>query len=256
MEPNTPDIIQKEKIKKPKVKFSLRGPILILVLIVAAVAVFGITTLNRNDIGFYKVIQTVTGDMRVRSQPGWYLKWFSTVTTWKEADTLYWSKWPDEGSKQDTSINVRFADGGIGMVSMNVRYMMPAEEDSRLQIQRVFKSNAAFQLGAIEQMAMQASQIAASMMTAEGSYRNKPQFMSYIIDQVVNGLYETKSVEVKRGDNDTITLQEIVRDEQNQPVRKLRDLESYGVKIINVNVTDIDYEKDVQDKINEKRNKA
>lgn len=235
---------------------SVKGPVLLVIIALLIFGIFGVTTLDRNDIGYYKVVQTVTGNMKVRQQPGWYFKWFSTITTWKEADTLFWSKWPDEGKKGDTAIDVRFADGGVGYVSMNVRYMMPVEEEKRLQTQRVFKNNDAFQLGAIEQMAMQASQIAASMMTAEGSYRNKPQFMSYIIDQVVNGLYETRSVEVQRGDNDTITLQEIVKDEMEQPIRKPRDLESYGVSIVNVNVTDIDYEKDVQEKINQKREKA
>ncbi|MCK4258442.1 MAG: hypothetical protein KAX49_05660 [Halanaerobiales bacterium] len=247
---------QEPKAPKKKVGFKLGGSMLLVVILVVVVIGFGVTTLDRNDIGYYKVVQTVTGNMIVRSTPGYYVKWINTITTWKEADTLYWSKWPGEGQRDDTSIDVRFADGGVGYVSMNVRYMMPAEEEKRLLIQKVFKNNDAFQLGAIEQMAMQASQIAASMMTAEGSYRNKPQFMSSIIDQVTNGLYETRSIIINQGENDSVTLQEIVKDENGLAVRKPRDLETYNVKIVNVNVTDIDYEKDVQEKINQKREKA
>ncbi len=248
--------IQEFKPQKQKFKLPIKGPLIVIVLIIVIIGIVGGSTLDRNDLGFYKLVQPIKGDMRVIQETGWYFKWFGTVTSWKEADTLYWSKWPDEGKRNDTSIDVRFADGGIGYVSMNVRYMMPTADPQRLQIQKVFKTNDAFQLGAIEQMAMQASQIAASMMTAETSYRNKPQFMSYIIDQVVNGLYETRSVEISRGDNDTITLQEIVKDKNDIPLRKPRDLESYGVNIVNVNVTDIDYEADVQQKINQKREKA
>lgn len=242
--------------KPRRFKLGMKTPIILVLLIAAIVLGSALTTLDRNDLGFYKVIQSVNGNLSVRSTSGWYFKWFSNVTSWKEADTLYWSKWADEGRRTDTSIDVRFADGGVGYVSMNVRYMMPVEEERRIHIQRVFKNNDAFQLGALEQLAMQASQVAASMMTAEDSYRNKPQFMSNIIDQVVNGLYETRSIEVKRGDNDSITLQEIIKDANGKAVRKPRDLESYGVTVVNVNITDIDYEKDVQEKINQKREKA
>ena len=238
--------------KKPK-KFVVLGPIL---LVLVAILIIGAITVDRNDIGYYKVIQTVTGNMHVRSKPGYYIKWFNTVTSWKEADTLYFSRHVSEGPNRNNSIEVRFADGGKGNVSVNVRYLQPADEDNRLELQKVFKSDKAFQQSAIEQMVRQACMTAASMTTAEGSYRERSKFMGYIIDQVTNGLYETRTIEINNADDDDYTMQEILRDENGKVLRKPRDLETYGVQIVNVNVTDLDYEKDVEEMIKEKREKA
>lgn len=222
-------------------------------LILVALLVLVFSTLDRNDAGYYTVVQSVTGRMWVKNTPGYYLKWFGRTTRYRIADTLYFSKWPDEGKKGNTSIDVRFTDGGKGEISMNVRYRLPAEQEKILLIHETFGNDQAFKLGAIEQLAMQAVQLTASMMTAEDSYRNRrPQFISMIMDQITEGLYETHTT-TTRYEGETITLQEIIREESGQAVRKRRDLEEHGVLIMQVNVTEIDYEDDVLRQIARKR---
>lgn len=146
-------------LTKTNPRLVVLGGILLLLLVI----LFG--NLTRNDVGYCKIVQHLNGDIKVRVEPGYFFRWFGIVVTYPVADTLYYSKWLDE-SKTDQSVDVRFTDGSIGYVSMNVRYVLPVEEENILRIHKVFRSNRAFQLGAIEQMAMQAVQLTASMMTA------------------------------------------------------------------------------------------
>ncbi len=232
-----------------------KGKVTLVLAFLALIAIIalGLSTLDRNDAGYYTVVQSISGRMWVKNTPGYYLKWFGRTTRYRVADTLYFSKWPDEGAKANKSIDVRFTDGGKGEVSMNVRYRLPAEMEKVLLIHETFGNDQAFKLGAIEQLSMQAVQLTASMMTAEDSYRNRrPQFISMIMDQITDGLYETQT-SVVRVEGETLTVQEPIRDANNQIVRKRRDLETYGVTISQVNVTDIDYEIDVLNQIARKR---
>lgn len=223
----------------------------IVIFILLLIMVNG--NLDRNDAGYYKIIQYLNGSLEVRVEPGYFIKWFGKVTAYPLADTLYYSKWPDE-SRKDQSVDVRFTDGSIGYVSMNVRYTLPMDKENILRIHKVFRSNHAFQLGAIEQMAMQAVQLTASMMTAEDSYRNKrPQFIQMVTDQIMNGLYVTITEKVKLNSEGETLVQKIVYNDDGSPKRQIRDLEKYNVTISQVNVTDIDYEKAVNDQISKKR---
>ena len=236
------------RLTKKNPRLVVVGGILLLLLVI----LFG--NLTRNDVGYCKIVQHLNGDIKVRVEPGYFFRWFGIVATYPVADTLYYSKWLDE-SKTDQSVDVRFTDGSIGYVSMNVRYVLPVEEENILRIHKVFRSNRAFQLGAIEQMAMQAVQLTASMMTAEDSYRNKrPQFIQMVTDQIMNGLYITTTERVKlEGSEGETLVQRVIYDESGNPKRQVRDLEKYNVLISQVNITDIDYEKAVNDQIAKKR---
>lgn len=233
-------------------KLGVAGIVAILALIVLSLFA---SPFAKNDAGYYTVVQTVFGKMDVRTEPGWFVKgFFSKTTPYRVADTLYFSKWEDEGSRDDNSIDVRFTDGGIGYISMNVRYRLPASPDQILSIHETFQSDSAFKLGSVEQMAMQAAQLTASMMTAEDSYRNKrPQFIAIITDQVNNGLYLTRTVERELEDGSKVQVQEPLADESGVIGRQPRDLDVFGVQITQVNVTDIDYDPKTQEQIDRKR---
>lgn len=234
-------------LKKHKLKVVIGAIVLALLAVVAM--------LGTNDSGYYTVIQHLNGRMKVVTKPGIYFKGLGKTTKYRIADTLYFSKWLDESkSKEDTSVDVMFTDGSKGYISMNVRYRLPSEHDKILLLHETFKTDRDFKLGAIEQLSMQAAQTTASMMTAEDSYRNKrPQFISMIMDQVMNGLYETKTSHVTGPDGERYDTQEILRDENGAYVRKPRDLDAFGVIITQVNVTDIDYEPSVLAQIDRKR---
>ena len=240
--PSKPALFNKKKL----VRYSIIAAMVIFVII-------ALSTLDRNDAGYYTVVQSVSGKMSVRTTPGYYFKWFGKTTRYRVADTLYFSQWPDEGSKDDNSIDARFTDGGVGYISANVRYRFPSEIDKILLIHETFGSDRAFKLGAIEQLSMQAIQTTASMMTAEDSYRNRrPQFISMIMDQITNGLYETQTT-TARIDGEYVTTQEIIKDNTGTVLRKPRDLDEFGVIITQVNVTDINYEASVLAQIDRKR---
>lgn len=245
---------QAEREVKPPFFSKTKVAVLMFFVVILFLVAISFSTLDRNDAGYYTVVQTVSGRMYVKSSPGYYFKWFGRTTKYRIADTLYFSKWSDESRKTaDTSIDARFTDGGLGYISVNVRYRLPAEPEKVLLLHETFGTDQGFKLAAIEQLTMQAVQTTASMMTAEDSYRNRrPQFISMIMDQITDGLYETQTA-TTRIDGETVTIQEILKDRDGTTLRKPRDLKDYGVIISQVNVTDIDYESSVLTQIDRKR---
>lgn len=231
---------------------------IVIGVVVLLVILFGSFFIKNNDSTQYQVIQTPFGQLYTYDKPGMFFVFpFSQTTTYDKYGTEFYSKWPDESSKSDTSVDVRFADGGIGYVSMGVRWEKPVDEAQRLLLHKVFRNDRNFRLALIEQNANQAGLVAASMFTAEGSYRQRAQFMSSITDQTMNGIYETRSKELKNADtNDTVVVQEVIKNDEGIIKRKPRDLEKYGVRISNVDIKDIDYHADVQSKIDQKLAKA
>ena len=84
-------------------------------LAIALVAVFNL--FDHNDVGYATVVQFPNGSVRVITEPGIFFQGFGKLTIYKTAnDTLAFSKDPKEGEPGDSSIPVRFRDGGQGKV--------------------------------------------------------------------------------------------------------------------------------------------
>lgn len=221
----------------------------------AFAAIFIMMGLEENDLGYYQVNQTITGKVWVRNGQGTYWKWpLTKTTTWRKVFTQYWSKHEDQGGKNYNAIEVQFGDSGVGFVSLNVRRRNPNIEPERIDVQNTFITEAALN-EAVEEVARQAVQTTASMMTAEESYRRKPEFIAKVIDQIMHGLYVTRTVTIEENGEETV-LQQVVRDKKTGEIkRQPRDIDKYGIEIANVNVTDLDYDKKTQGMIDEKRQK-
>lgn len=226
-----------------------------IIAFLAFAAIFIMMGLEENDLGYYQVNQTITGKVWVRNGQGTYWKWpLTKTTTWRKVFTQYWSKHEDQGGKNYNAIEVQFGDSGVGFVSLNVRRRNPNIEPERIDVQNTFITEAALN-EAVEEVARQAVQTTASMMTAEESYRRKPEFIAKVIDQIMHGLYVTRTVTIEENGEETV-LQQVVRDKKTGEIkRQPRDIDKYGIEIANVNVTDLDYDKKTQGMIDEKRQK-
>ena len=101
-------------------------------LVIALVAVFNL--FDHNDVGYATVVQFPNGSIRVVTEPGIFFQGFGKMTVYKTAnDTLAFSKDPKEGgdgAQGDTSIPVRFRDGGQGKVTIDVTFKLPEDKES------------------------------------------------------------------------------------------------------------------------------
>ena len=118
--------------------------VLILTAAVVMIAVIAILLLGgfaKNDVQNWQVKQSITGNVEIIDEPGWYLRNFATVWTWPRTTQRYFSASQDEGGNKDESIRVTFNDGGEAKISTMIMYQMPMEKEKRLTLHQNFSGN-------------------------------------------------------------------------------------------------------------------
>lgn len=230
----------------------------------AGLLVFGLlfihSIVDTNNAGFIKIKQAAgSGTLSVHETPGMFWRTFGDVTTYKQSDIIYFSKHDNEGGSQDDSVEVRFNDGATAKITGNVRIDLPTDPEKLIGIHKVFRSYSNLINDTVRQVVGESTILTAALMTAEESYTTKrAEFSQMVDDQIRNGVYltEAKQIEVKdkaTGETVTKNIVSIQRDEKGQPLRKESPFEKYGIRVGQVIVKDIDYEKTVSDQIQTKQ---
>ena len=139
---------------------------------IALVAVFNM--FDHNDVGYATVVQFPNGSVRVITEPGIFLQGFGKLTIYKTAnDTLAFSKVPDEGAPGDTSIPVRFRDGGQGRVTIDVTFKLPEDKESLSRIHTDWHSYEQLERGLVRPQVNNVIQLTATKLSSEESYTQK-----------------------------------------------------------------------------------
>lgn len=217
-----------------------------------------------NEAGFFKVKQAaISGTMTARIEPGMFWQMAGDITEFKEAGTVWFSKFKEEGGSGALvgPVSVRFNDGGTALVSGNVRYTLPRNEEQLITIKKKFRSDNNLQHEGIQQVVKEAVILTAALMNSEESYTARAQFSEMARDQIVNGVYLTEtSIKVEEDElsgkkKETRIVQVKYQDPGTKllPMRKPHPLEEYGVRFSQCVIKDIDYEKGVLSLIQKKR---
>lgn len=204
--------------------------------------------------------QAVTGTMSVRVKPGMFGQWFSELTLYKKADTFTFSnKAKDVKGRLTQPIEVRYQDGAKGNMMGNVRFRLSLKPKQALKLHREFKSYNAVLNDMILPSLRQSILLTAAQMTAESSYTGGRLEIDRIVeDQLRNGIFKTQQIMTKvknsiTGDMEERSIATKVLDKNGEPVRETSVLSEYGVQIIQVVITDLDYEESVKAQIAAKR---
>lgn len=222
------------------------------VIAVLTVMVLGITIglfngmVDRNDDQNWQVVQSVGGDLDVKSNPGWYLANFAKVFTWPKAS--------DTESFSD--IRVTFNDGGNATLNGNFRYRLPMTNDQRLTFNREFgtgdgASSMENVHAAVESHLKNCFKTAGPMMSgSEHQSARKGEFYQTVLGQFENGLYQTERVEVQlkdqtdeNGEAITVWATKIILGEDGTPLIKEKSpLAQYGLEITQFSIGDTEYD--------------
>jgi hypothetical protein len=216
---------------------------------------------GRNHSGWYTINQTFYfGDLKPYMDPGMYMRFWGIPTKYKYSDIIYFSKHTEEGGTRDESIFVRFNDGGTAMVTVNVRYILSASPEDAIKIHRHFRGHDNLINTCLRPLVEESVILSAAMMSSEESYTTKRSLFSQLArDQIVNGVYLTEQRETKVKDpitgEETVTFAVVIqRDPKTkEPLRKEDPLKLYGIQMSQFVIKEIDYEKDVVDQIQVKR---
>jgi regulator of protease activity HflC (stomatin/prohibitin superfamily) len=223
-----------------------------IILVAVGLLTLGISLpqlFETNNEGYYQIRQAaLTGEVSVRSTPGTYLQNFSTITTYPISDVYDFSSDKSEGEEHGEPINVAFNGGGRAAISGSVKFRLSLHEDDQKLLHQDFRSYQAVERGLIRSVVQEVFNKTAATMKAEESYSSKlAEFTQLAEDQLVNGVYETKSRVDKTKDSDgndiVDTIIEIERDKDGRPlVAKKSPLLRYKVEIINFVIKRFEYD--------------
>jgi len=241
----------------------IRFSYILIAIVLLAVAVSFPSLFETVDRGSYHVKQALgSGEMTAYMRPGMYFQGFGAVSVFPVSETFYFTKDSEGGinekdKKIDASVEVRFNDGSVCHISGTCRVDLPKSEKEAIELITVhgFKTYDDLEYKLILPIVRKALIMSANFMTAKESYSDKrSDFFRLAWDQIENGLYVTKDVQVK--DADPITgqmvnrvVKEIMVDERGVAKREKNPIEGLGIHLSNFEVKAFEYEDRVQAQI-------
>jgi len=194
------------------------------------------------------VIQYPNGSFNIQTEQGWTTQWFGQVTSYSRVSDYKFTK------------KIRFNDGGHADIEGSVNWKMPLDEATIIKIHRDFGSMETIEDKLVTPVVNRSIYMAGALMSSKESYAEKrPDLLSYINDQIENGVYRSKSEEVKTKDpiteeDKTITVVKILYDSLGQMQRQEDAfLKQYGVATFNFSIDRIPYDEMVEKQIEEQQ---
>jgi regulator of protease activity HflC (stomatin/prohibitin superfamily) len=230
-----------------RIGFSLKlVPTVIGLLVLFAVALVAVFNLfDYNEIGYAVVVQYPNGTVRVITEPGIFFQGFGKLAIYKTAnDTVAFSKDPKEGENGNTSIPVRFRDGGQGRVTIDVTYKLPEDKESLRRIHSDWHSYEQLERGLVRPQVNNVIQLTATKLSSEDSYTQKDLFINQVFDQLTSGIYEYAMVVDQEG-RVNFKLKTYEKDGKLVVERQPNPFQSYKIGITKVTVRDIDYAEEI-----------
>lgn len=242
------------------------GAIILVGLIVLAFS-FGMIV-ETNNAGYVQVKQAaITGELTCRMEPGMYGQWFGDITTYKEAETFYFTADKETGESRNQSLPTRFNDGAKAQVSGSLRVLVPRDCKSLIKLHRKFHG----MRGVMKKLALPAIRKAlfntGPHMSAGESYAaRRGEFAMLAEDQLQTGIILTDKYEIERNDPITGVMKKIMvlkkrvcgsdtRDSNciNGFVRDRSAFSEFDVGITNFVIDMIAYPQEVLDQIETQR---
>jgi len=238
---------------------------------IAGVAIAGVLTVatlislpmlfENLDSSELMVIQSVSGSMRVVTEPGWSWQGFGTVTKYPRRSEFRFVTGgkDDHETAKSPGLGIRFYDGGNAILNGSISWMMPTDPKSVIEIHRDFRSPEAFEMQAIRRSMELAATFSGPTMTSfESAAGRRNELLQIVNDQTLHGVYKTLAKTVKTkgidGVEKDLTLTEIVKDEKGIPVRAQESyVQKYAVQMLPLTISGFRYEDRVESQIREQQ---
>lgn len=236
-----------------------------------SIAMAGLVTIGllvggfgKNDASNWQIVQSVMGDVTVRSEAGFYLRKFASVWTYPIAVSKEF-KQAGLGEMQssadrlaDQSIKVTFNDGGTAQMGMTIRYATPKTTEQRRRLHKEFSGNIDNVTASVKSHLVNCLKATAPLMSSsEHMSARKAEFTQHVRQQLVHGLYKMRRVKktLKGVASDTsILATEIVLGEDGLPTyAQASPLFQYDLEVLQFSIEDTDYDKQTLEKFAAKK---
>lgn len=202
----------------------------------------------------------VTGTLTIHQTPG--LKWlgFGTATQYPRRSQYWFSAQPDQGSKADQSIKVRFNDGGHAQLSGSLSWEIPLDNVKLLALHKQYGAYTGVEQQLVRTDIEKAVYMTGPLMSSKESYaERRNDLIRFIEDQVQNGVYRTEPEQVKEpdpmtGQMRTVYKVRLVGDGQGNPTRQEPSpLSEFGIRTFNLSINSITYDQTIEAQIGEQQ---
>ena len=163
-----------------------------------------------NNVQNFQIIQSVSGNIEIRTTGGYYTKFFPKIWTYPKVVNVFFSADEREGSPTDESISVRFKNKGTGQFSTRVTYKLLGPKEAVMKMHENCAGNIEISDGIVLSKLKEIARVAASQMTSSQAIEEQERFISQIRKQFVSN----------------------------------PSLEAMGIKVSKVELTDLNFDKD------------
>lgn len=241
------------------------GAGLVTLLVMAIFSTQIVETVNSDEI---MVLQDpIDGELHVYAQAGMYWQGFGKITKYNKSDTLWFSAKDGVCTKDSNSIKTRFNDGANGWVCGSLRYELPRDAKSMVELHRIFGNEDAMEAQLVDPVIQKSVYMSGPLMSSKESYaERRTDLIQFIKDQTESGVYQTRTESKRVSINElgitgedatekttrfkTIEIAVIAEDENGNPLRQeVSPLTRFGVRVFNFSITGIRYDETVEKQI-------
>lgn len=216
------------------------------------------------DAGEIVVVQSsVDGSLSVITEPGPMCQCWGTVTVYPLRQQVIYHRPSDAETKAgvpDSSIRVRFNDGSYAWISGQISWEMPKDPEAVRKLHREFRSSEAIQRQLVVPTVINtlSNQTSPLMSSTESYAARRTEFIDAFSDQLRNGPYQTRTIQVTEpdpvtGEMKTISKVDIVMGPGGPTRSRPSDFQSYGIGLPIATLTAIDYDDAVERQIQQQR---
>jgi SPFH domain / Band 7 family len=219
--------------------------------VIGIIALFAICKMSFEGLNVHQLMcvqSPVSGKLTWYTDAGMKWQGFGKVTKY------------DKRSMYRFEIPVRFNDGGHATMYGSVQFEMPMDKEHLSDIQAKFGNEEAIRSSLIQTVVNKSIYMTGPMMSSKESYAEKRNYLiSYVEDQIQNGVFKTLSRDTVVKDNfsnaeKTVTVVEIVRDKNGTPMRQEESaLTRFGIKAFNFAIENMPYDQTVEAQIQQQQ---
>jgi len=237
------------------------------VALAAAIGIGWDQAVENVDSNEVKVFQgVISGDLTVHQTAGIKQRWFDQIATYKKRDFVEFNAPKgmamDDPNAKIYGMPIRFNDQGAAVIFGDASYTLSTNEKELKLLRTEFPTMEQLEAQLIRPAIQRAVYMTGPTMSSkESTAKKRPVLVEYITDQTNNGVYkiETSDEEIidpLSGEKRTVTVATILIDVKaiNQRARlEESPLERFGIKIFNLQVKKIKYDKNVERQIEAQR---
>lgn len=216
-----------------------------------AIIVINNMVVNVNADEIVCVQSPISGDLSFYTSAGMKNQNFGKVTVFKKR------------SKYEFENSVRFNDGGHGTMKGSVQYELPMDAVSLKKIVEKFTTQEGLETSLIKTVVDKSIYMTGPLMSSKESYAEKRNYLiSYVEDQISNGVFKTVSKEVNTTDPmtgaaKTVTVVSVVQGPDGLPLRQEESsMGEFKIRTFNFSINALPYDSAVEQQITKQQQLA